>query len=116
MHYNLDALRRSLGHFLVGKSVSALSSLLLLVLLARWLSTEDYAVYVSLQALVVIVTYLTSLGINQSLLRYIPELRVANNNLPMYGMVSHAMVGRALTIRPRLPASLGGAGTSGQLV
>jgi glycosyltransferase involved in cell wall biosynthesis/O-antigen/teichoic acid export membrane protein len=98
MHYNIDALRRSLRHFLVGKTASALSSVLLLILLARWLDKADYALYVSLQALLVIVTYVTSLGINQSLLRYIPELRAANNNFPMYRMVRRALFGRAAAI------------------
>lgn len=98
MHYSLDNLRRSLRHFFIGKAASAITALLLVVLLARWLPKEDYAVYVVLQALLVIVSYVTSFGINQSLLRYIPELRVANNNLPLYKMVVRSLCARFIAI------------------
>ena len=98
MHYSLDNLRHSLRHFFIGKAASAIIALLLMVLLARWLPKEDYAVYVSLQALLVIVSYVTSFGINQSLLRYIPELRVAGNNLPLYRMVVRSLLARFIAI------------------
>ena len=98
MHYSLNNLRHSLRHFFIGKAATAITAMLLLVLLARWLPKEDYAVYISLQALLVIVNYLTSFGVSQSLLRYLPELRVANNNLPMYRMVAISLLMRSLAI------------------
>jgi O-antigen/teichoic acid export membrane protein len=98
MHYSLDNLRLSLQHFFVGKAASAITGLLLMVLLARWLPKADYAVYISLQALLVIVSYVTSFGISQTLFRYMPELRTANNNLPMYRMIARAFLSRLLVI------------------
>jgi len=98
MHYSLNNLRHSLRHFFIGKAATAITAMLLLILLARWLPKEDYAVYVSLQAILVIVNYVTSFGVSQSLLRYLPELRVANNNLPMYRMVVRSLLTRSFAI------------------
>jgi O-antigen/teichoic acid export membrane protein len=98
MHYGLENLRHSLRHFFIGKAATAVTAVVLLLLLARWLSKEDYAVYVSLQAVLVIISYATTFGVSQSLLRFIPELRVANNNLPLYRKVVHSLVVQSVAI------------------
>lgn len=106
MHYNLSNIRRSLGHFLLGKGATALSSLALLTLLARWLPLQDFAILVTMQALVLVTGSLFSFGVNQSLIRYVPELRAANNNLVMYRLIRRSLATRFVALGAGM-ASLG---------
>lgn len=87
MHYSADAIRRSLGHFVLGKSVTAVSAVVLLLALAHQLPKAEFALYASLQALVLVVGALTSFGLNQSTLRYIPEMRAHGQNAAMYALI-----------------------------
>lgn len=86
-YYGIANIRKSLRHFFIGKGFKILSSLALLALLARLLSREDYAVYVSLQALVALGGVVGSLGIQAVLFRYLPELRAEGNNRCMYRLL-----------------------------
>jgi O-antigen/teichoic acid export membrane protein len=96
-YYGTEAIGRSLRHFLVGKGFKVLSSMALVVLLARYLSREEYAVYISLQALILVGGTLTSGGIQAVLLRYLPELRAAGNNLAAYRLLRHGILLRTAT-------------------
>ncbi|MFA5171870.1 MAG: oligosaccharide flippase family protein [Sulfuriferula sp.] len=94
-HYNASRIRHSLLHFLTGKAFTAISTLSVMLLLARALPKADYAVVITLEAIVTLTGMAASFGINQTLLRYIPELRVANNGLALYRLILNAIISRA---------------------
>lgn len=68
----------------------------MLLLSIRYLSTAEFAAYVSLHALVLVLGLVTSIGINPLLLRMLPELRVANNNRAVYRLLTLGTGARAL--------------------
>ncbi|WP_345420295.1 lipopolysaccharide biosynthesis protein [Halioxenophilus aromaticivorans] len=90
--YGFAAISKSLKPFLIGKGVRLFVSVAVILLLARVLEEAQYAVYVSLTALVTIVGAVSSIGIQQSMLRYIPELRASGNNQAMYWMFIRGML------------------------
>ncbi len=93
-HYGPGAIGASLKHFMVGKGMKVLSSLVVLVLLARLLPREEYAVYISFQAIVMFGGLLASAGIETVLLRYIPELRSTGQDRIAYRMLAIGVVVR----------------------
>ncbi|HEX5788456.1 MAG TPA: lipopolysaccharide biosynthesis protein [Woeseiaceae bacterium] len=95
-YYGISRVRRSLIHFATGKSASAVASLAVVVITIRELPVSEYAVFVTLQALVMMVRTLTSFGVNAVLLRYLPDLRVVGNNRATYAMMFCGIVARAL--------------------
>ena len=94
-HYDANRVRRSLAHFLTGKAFTAVSTLLVLFLLARALPKADYAILVVFEAMVALTGMAASFGINQTLLRFVPELRAANNGLALYRLIRNALLSRA---------------------
>jgi O-antigen/teichoic acid export membrane protein len=74
--YSGVALSRSAGHFLLGKSVSALLTLTILFWLVRLLSLEEYGTYVTLVAGMELSLVLTSFGLPWIAARYLPESRL----------------------------------------
>lgn len=97
-HYNLANVRASLTHFLIGKSLTAVSSITALLLVARALPVPQFAAYAVFQAVVNLIGLLTTFGVGQTVVRYVPELRAANNNLPMYRLISRGIVTRGAAI------------------
>jgi len=91
-NYGFSAISRSLRPFLVGKGVRLFVSVAVILLLARYLDQAQYAVYVSLQALITLVGAVSSIGIQQSMLRYIPELRASGNNVATYWLFIRGMI------------------------
>lgn len=87
MHYSAPAVRASLGFFALGKVVTAVAAIVLLLVLARELPKADFAIYASLQAMVLVVGAVTSFGLNQSTLRYLPEMRAQGQNAAMYALI-----------------------------
>ena len=87
MQHGARQLKRSFGHFFIGKALSAGCSFALLIILARTLSKSDYAIYVTLQAMVLTVSYFTSFGINQTVLHYAPELRAGGQHAALYRLI-----------------------------
>lgn len=103
-YYGIARVRRSLIHFVTGKSASAIASLLVVVITIRELEVSEYAVFVTLQAMVIMVRTLTSFGVNAVLLRYLPDLRVVGNNRATYAMMFGGIAARALMyILPMAP-------------
>lgn len=91
-HYGFSAVSRSLKPFLLGKGFRLLMSIAILVLLARYLPQKQYAVYISLQAMITMAGAISSVGVQQAMLRFIPELRASGNNLAMYRMLAIGMM------------------------
>jgi len=95
-HYSVAAIRRSFAHFVLGKGVSAVATLLVLFLIVRQFSVPEFAAYTSLHALVLIIGLVSSFGVPQMLHRYLPELRTHHNNRAMYQLLIGSIAIRAL--------------------
>lgn len=94
-HYGSAAIRRSFVHFVFGKGVAAVSTMLVLFLIVRELSVAEFAAYTSLHALALIIGLVSSLGIPQLLHRFLPELRTHHNNVSMYRLLVGGISARA---------------------
>jgi O-antigen/teichoic acid export membrane protein len=93
-HYSREKVARSLVHFLGGKALTAVSTVLVLLLLARFLSKEAFGAFVTFQAVVSIVGLVASFGTNQVLVRFVPELRTRNNNRTLYRFAARLFLRR----------------------
>ncbi len=74
--YSSAALKRSALHFLTGKAASGMLALIILLLLVRVLTVEEYGIYVILVAGMELVLAVTSLGLPWTVARYLPEFRL----------------------------------------
>lgn len=79
--YTATELRYSALHFLTGKAVSALLTLIILLLLVRILSTEAYGMYVLLVAGMELALAMLSFGLPWMAARYLPEFRLHGGSL-----------------------------------
>jgi len=96
-HYGLQALKRSLFHFVLGKGVSAAAAFAVLIVTIRQLTTAEFAVYTSMHAMVLMVGLLSSFGTNAVLMRFLPELRSAGNVRAMYHLLFYGITARGLS-------------------
>jgi len=94
-HYGLSSISDSLSHFLVGKGFKIITSVSVLVLLARYMVETEYAVYISFQAVIIIIGLLATVGFQAVLNRYLPELRANGNNISMYRLM---LIGLSLSV------------------
>ncbi|MBK1720270.1 lipopolysaccharide biosynthesis protein [Thiocystis violacea] len=97
-HYGMDAVRRSLGHFVLGKTFRMVASLTILLVLVRLLPLDQYAVYIAFQALIAALEVLTSIGVQKVLFRFLPELRATGNHLSAYRLLFYGMLFRLLVV------------------
>jgi O-antigen/teichoic acid export membrane protein len=74
-YYSTHKVRRSLGHFAIGKVFGASVGLLTLLLLVRVLSTTDYGIYVALVGYLEIFNIVSGCGVVALSERLIPEAR-----------------------------------------
>jgi O-antigen/teichoic acid export membrane protein len=72
--YGGERIKRGLTYFILGKGMSALASMLAMLLVVRVLSVGNFAAYTVLIALVDTITIVSGLGIAQALVRYVPVL------------------------------------------
>lgn len=93
-HYNKTAVRTSLMHFLLGKGLNAIMSLLTLTALARWMMPDAYGVYIVFLALQFSLLALSSLGIDTTAERFLPELRTRHPDSELLGFMMAAMFAR----------------------
>lgn len=91
-------MRASLLHFLFGKALNAVVSLLTLVALARWLAPADYGVYIALLALQTSLLAVSSLGIDTTTERFMPELRMRHADSELLGFVLGAISARFVAL------------------
>jgi O-antigen/teichoic acid export membrane protein len=77
--YSIAALKHSALHFLIGKVVSALLTMCVLLLLVRLLALEEYGTYVILVAGMELALSITQLGLPWLSARYLPEYRLHAN-------------------------------------
>jgi O-antigen/teichoic acid export membrane protein len=74
--YQISGLKAAVSHFLVGRLVSAGGNFLAAILVVRALEPQDYAVYLTLTGLSLILGSITSLGLIETVQRFVPELYV----------------------------------------
>ncbi len=109
-HYSPEKIARGLAHFLGGKALTAVSTVFVLLLLARFLGKEEFGAFVTFQAVVSIVGLIASFGTNQVLVRFVPELRALNNNRTLYRFAARLFLRRAALFGAALAATaVGGA-------
>lgn len=89
--YGRERICRGGVHFLLGKGLSSLAGLAVLVLLVRHLPVAEFAAYSVLQAFVEVFTALTGFGLTHAALRYIPELYARHENRVFRGFVGAAL-------------------------
>ncbi|MCB1986465.1 MAG: oligosaccharide flippase family protein [Nitrosomonas sp.] len=74
--YTATELKYSTLHFLTGKAVSALLTFIILLLLVRILSTQEYGMYVLMVAGMELALAILSFGLPWLSARYLPEYRI----------------------------------------
>ncbi|MDO8894765.1 lipopolysaccharide biosynthesis protein [Nitrosomonas sp.] len=89
--YSSAALKRSALHFLTGKAVSGMLTLIILLLLVRVLTVEEYGIYVILVAGMELLLAVTSLGLPWTVARYLPEFRLRASGKMLAHFVWQAM-------------------------
>lgn len=89
--YSSVALKRSALHFLTGKAASGMLTLIILLLLVRMLTVEEYGIYVILVAGMELVLAVTSLGLPWTVARYLPEFRLRASGKMLAHFVWQAM-------------------------
>ncbi len=97
-HYGWTAIRGSLAHFLLGKTFRMVWSLLIFLMLVRLLPLEEYAAYISFNAVIIAVGVITSIGVQKVLFRYLPELRATGNNIAAYRLLLGGMLLRMVVV------------------
>ncbi len=97
-HYERASIRSALIHFLFGKALNALVSVITLIGLARWLSTEDYGSYITLIALQATLLAVSNLGVETTAERFLPEFRTRYADEQLLGFVFASLSVRLLTL------------------
>lgn len=106
VHYSGRRIRTALAHFLLGRAASAIIAFLALLLLLRGLPIEAYGIYVTLMALQGMLLLLSALGLDATIDRFIPELRLTHTEASLQKAVLVAL-GVRLLILICLVAALG---------
>lgn len=88
--YGRERIHRGVVHFLLGKGISAVAGLAVLLLLVRELPVAEFATYSVLQGFVEVFTALTGFGLTHAALRYVPELYAQHENKVFRGFVMGA--------------------------
>jgi O-antigen/teichoic acid export membrane protein len=96
--YGKAAVRASLLHFFFGKALNAVVSLLTLVAIARWMAPDAYGVYIAFLALQSSLLALSSLGIDATTERFMPELRTHHADSELLGFVLSSIGARLVSL------------------
>lgn len=97
-HYNAHNVRRSLIHFIFGKTGSVVLSILLLLVVVRVLPAPDYGIYIVMLAMLELVQLGSNVGVLPAAQRYIPEARAKNQGLALSKLVMGLTTVRVLTL------------------
>ena len=79
-HYSLSALRRGLASFAVGKPITGLLRLAIVLMIVQALDKRDYGTYLGLEAAIQTMLALSLVGCDWVALRYLPEYRAKSSN------------------------------------
>lgn len=87
---NSASQRIALTTFII-RVVSALIALVSQILLARWLGTFEYGIYVAVWVAVVILSTITCIGFPSAVVRFLGEYREKNNPALIHGVIRASM-------------------------
>jgi O-antigen/teichoic acid export membrane protein len=96
--FSLAHVRRSLIYFTLGKGLGIILGIGLLLVLVRVLEVNDYKFYLISQAFLIIVNQFSSLGIEQTAQRYLPELLSRSEGRTLYNLTSKLCYLRILVL------------------
>ncbi|MCG8035542.1 MAG: oligosaccharide flippase family protein [Candidatus Thiodiazotropha taylori] len=96
--YSRERVRKSLTHFLLGRTFSAFVGFGLLLLLVRSLDIVEYGFYIASQAILEIVGTMSSLGLAVAAQRYLPELHNKSEGVSLYRLTIKLLFGRFVTL------------------
>ncbi len=74
--YRGAQVRRGIRHYLSGRAIQAAASVVVMLIMVRVLSVEQYALYVTATALATLLGTLSLLGLDRVVARYVPEGRL----------------------------------------
>lgn len=97
-HGTVAVAKRSLGHFALGRLVSAVVGIATLLLLVRALGRSDYGFYIALLAAFEIAQLAASPGAYAIAFRYLPEVRSAGQGRALGRLVAGLSAYRMLTL------------------
>jgi O-antigen/teichoic acid export membrane protein len=97
-HYGVDNLRRSLGHFALGKGVGGIIGVFWLLLLVRALPAGDYGIYVGFVAYLELFNVLSNFGLSPISERFVPEYRARNDEPRLRALIFKLVLLRVLVV------------------
>lgn len=97
-HYGHSNLRRSLGHFVLGKGAGAIIGICWLLLLVRALPASEYGVYVGLVAYLELFNLLSNLGLSPISERFVPQYRATNDEPKLRALIVKLVSIRVLLV------------------
>lgn len=96
--YSRSRFKKALRHFLFGKAFSGLANFTVLILVVRLLAPAEYGAYVALLALQGVVLSWSSFGIEPTVERFLPELRLSRTDIEVTGFVVLGLLVRLITL------------------
>lgn len=74
--YSALHVRRGLRDFIHGRAMSGILSFAVAFLLVRYMSVQEYAAYITLTGVQMLLMPMTNLGLDRTIARYVPEMRL----------------------------------------
>jgi len=97
MYRNFNKVRKSIFHFMMGRIVMVISAVLVSLMVVRGLTVSEFAVYVTLLGLMLVMAMLSDAGISRVQPRFLPELYI-QKNLQGLVLLSRSLIGVRLAI------------------
>lgn len=85
--YSANNVRRSLIHFIFGKTGSVILSISVLLVVVRVLPAHEYGIYIVMLAMLELVQLGSNFGIFAAVQRYVPELRAKHQGLALKRLI-----------------------------
>lgn len=84
--YGHDRVRKGVGHYVTGRAFAAVASLIVVLLLVRVMSVQDYGVFVTATGAATILVMLSVCGLDRVILKFLPEgrLKASPNDLAAF--------------------------------
>lgn len=95
MHYSKANFQRALQRFLMGRAATGVLGLLFFVLVLRQLQREEFGAYATILAIQAAVAVLATLGIEDTLERFLPELRTSGDEVGVSQLILLGIAARA---------------------
>mgnify|MGYP001315046080 CR=1 FL=1 len=74
--YGHERVRKGVGHYVTGRAIAAIASLIVVLLLVRVMPVQDYGVFVTATGAATILVMLSLCGLDRVILKFVPEGRL----------------------------------------